>query len=175
MKMDTPKNITFVSIDFNRESLISVLESAGFNASKKTLFIWEGVSYYLEPEAVDATLEFVRNSSGSDSIIAFDYAVSPSQETINHYYGAKEFIETWEKKRSSEPFRFTIEEGAIDSFLDQRRLKVEKHFKSDEIEKVFLLQEAGLLEGRINGLFQFAVVLSKWNVKLTGILYLDFL
>ncbi|GAG49482.1 unnamed protein product, partial [marine sediment metagenome] len=62
-QIDFPKHVTLVPIDFNKESLKNVLEKAGYENNEKTLFIWEGVSYYLEPDSVDATLEFVKNSS----------------------------------------------------------------------------------------------------------------
>ena len=96
-QIDIPKHVTLVPIDFNRESLTNILEKAGYENHQKTLFLWEGVSYYLEPESVDATLEFIKNSSHNESVIAFDYAISISEENINNYYGVKEFAQTWRK------------------------------------------------------------------------------
>jgi len=109
-----------IPMDFNKESLKNVLENAGYKDNEKTLFIWEGVSYYLEPESVGATLEFVNRYAHSESVLAFDYAISISEENINNYYGVKEFIQTWRKHRSGEPFRFSIDEGKIGSFLEIR-------------------------------------------------------
>ena len=40
-----PNNVTFVSIDFSREQLIDVLQQAGYERNRHTLFIWEGVTY----------------------------------------------------------------------------------------------------------------------------------
>lgn len=79
-QIDFPKCVTFTPIDFNNESLKNVLEKAGYESKQKTLFIWEGVSYYLKPESVNATLEFVSNFSHNQSLIAFDYAISISQK-----------------------------------------------------------------------------------------------
>jgi len=141
----------------NKESLKNVLEKAGYEKNDKTLFIWEGVSYYLEPESVDATLEFVNNSSHNESVIAFDYAISISEENINNYYGVKEFVQTWRKHRSDELFRFAIDEGKIESFLEQRGLKIVNHLDNKEIEKTFLLNENGSLIGQINGSFRFVL------------------
>ena len=53
-----PENVVFVPIDFNDESL-DKLHSLGFDRSKATLFLWEGVTYYLTPDAVDATLAWI--------------------------------------------------------------------------------------------------------------------
>ncbi len=156
-QIDIPKHVTLVPINFNKESLKNVLEKAGYKNNEKTLFIWEGVSYYLEPESVDATLEFVNNSSHNESVIAFDYAISISEENINNYYGVKEFAQTWRKHRSNELFRFAIDEGKIGFFLEQRGLKMVDHLDNKEIEKTFLLNENGSLIGQITGAFRFAM------------------
>jgi len=156
-QIDIPKHVTLVPINFNKESLKNVLEKAGYDNNEKTLFIWEGVSYYLEPESVDATLEFVNNSSHKESVIAFDYAISISEENINNYYGVKEFAHTWRKHRSNELFRFAIDEGKIESFLEQRELKIVNHYDNREIEKTFLLYENGSILGQITGSFRFAM------------------
>lgn len=156
-QIDIPKHVTLVPINFNKESLKNVLEKAGHDNNEKTLFIWEGVSYYLEPESVDATLEFVNNSSHNESVIAFDYAISISEENINNYYGVKEFAQTWRKHRSNELFRFAVDEGKIESFLEQRGLKIVNHLDNREIEKTFLLNENGSLIGQITGSFRFVL------------------
>lgn len=49
-----------------------------------------------------------------DSRMVFDYAVPLNAEAIHNYFGAREFIETWEKHRSNEPFQFSIKESRID-------------------------------------------------------------
>ena len=156
-QIDIPKHVTLVPIDFNKESLKNVLEKTGYENNEKTLFMWEAVSYYLEPDSVDAMLEFVKNSSHNESIIAFDYAISISEENINNYYGVKEFAQTWRKHRANEPFRFAIDEGKIGSFLEQRGLKIVNHLDNKEIEKTFLLNEKESLIGQITGLFRFAM------------------
>jgi O-methyltransferase involved in polyketide biosynthesis len=117
--------------------------------------MWEGIIYYLEPESVDATLDFIINASHKESVIAFDYAISISEENINNYYGAKEFDQTWRKHRSGETFRFAVDDGKIESFLEQRGLKIISHLDNTDIENTFLLNDNGLLTGHINGSFRF--------------------
>src|SRR5690242_11032123 len=41
-----PANLTYVTIDFNRDSLGAVLRAAGFSQEQKAFFTWEGVSMY---------------------------------------------------------------------------------------------------------------------------------
>jgi len=54
----TPSNVTFVPIDFERVSVGSGLMAAGFAFEAKTLCSWMGVTQYLSPSALDATLQF---------------------------------------------------------------------------------------------------------------------
>lgn len=156
-KIDIPEKVTLVPIDFNKEKLQNVLGKSGYNRNENTLFIWEGVSYYLEPTSVNATLEFIKKYSPKESLVAFDYAVSLSDKTVNNYYGAKEFTETWKKRHSNEPFKFAIDAGGIELFLEQRGLKIINHLDSEQIEKMFLLKENGSLIGKVSGFFRFAV------------------
>ncbi|NNL41295.1 MAG: class I SAM-dependent methyltransferase [Desulfobacterales bacterium] len=156
-RIDIPKQVTLVPINFNKEALTNVLENAGYKNDTKTLFIWEGVSYYLEPESVDATLTFVTHSLHEESVIAFDYTISISPENMDNYYGVKKVTESIEKHHPDERFKFTIDEGKIESFLDQRGMKIIRHMDNREIEQTFLLNENGSLLGQITGHFRFAM------------------
>jgi len=164
-KIDFTKHTTLVPIDFNKQSLKTALEKADYDNNEKTLFIWEGVNYYLDPGAVDVTLEFVKNTVNHESFIALDYAISISEENINDYYGARKFIEFWKKRRSGEPFKFTIDEGAIESFLEQRGLKIVNHLDNEQIEKMFLHTEHESSLGRITGFFRFVIASPNNNLQ----------
>ena len=50
------ENVTYVSVDFNHQSLKKQLLDAGFDPSKATVFTLEGVSQYISKEAVESTL-----------------------------------------------------------------------------------------------------------------------
>jgi O-methyltransferase involved in polyketide biosynthesis len=67
-------------MDFNKESLKDVLQRAGYEDDRKTLFIWEGVCMYLDPKSVDTILAFIADSSHRESSIAFDYAITISDK-----------------------------------------------------------------------------------------------
>ncbi len=56
---DVPTNVHYIPVDFNRSSLESELAKHGFSRSGRTLFLWEGVSYYL-PRPVVAQISAFR-------------------------------------------------------------------------------------------------------------------
>ncbi len=156
-RIDIPQSVVFVPINLTKETLIKILEKAGYEARKRTLFVLEGVSYYLEPESVDATLSLVSHSLHSESLIAFDYAMSISEDNLNNYYGANSFTQLMNKYHSDERFLFNIYEDKIESFLEQRGLKIIKHLDNREIEKTFLLDKNGALIGKVTGHFRFVL------------------
>jgi methyltransferase (TIGR00027 family) len=65
--------VSFVSIDFERESLDSVLERAGHNRSVPTCWIWEGVVMYLTRDAMHGTLADVAKRSAPGSTLIVNY------------------------------------------------------------------------------------------------------
>lgn len=65
-------NVRYVPVDFMKDSLSQRLLDAGMDPTAKTLFLWEGVSYYVDESAVKATLRFIRENSAPGSGIVFD-------------------------------------------------------------------------------------------------------
>ena len=154
-RIDIPQHVRFVPINFKEESLKDVLEKAGYEDQVKTLFLWEGVSYYLDTESVDVTLDFVSHASHQESAIAFDYTISLSEENLNDYYGVREFAQTMKEHHANEELMFSIDEGKIESYLEQRGLKKLDHLDNGEIERTFLVKDNGSLLGQITGHFRF--------------------
>lgn len=64
--------VVLVGADFEQEDWLAKLVEAGFNVSQPTLFIWEGVTPYLDREAVEDTLRKIA-STAKGSSVAFDY------------------------------------------------------------------------------------------------------
>jgi len=65
--------ISYVPIDFNKESWSNKLLDNGFDSSKRTFFLWEGVASYLNEMVVIKTLQTLKSISPHESIIGFDY------------------------------------------------------------------------------------------------------
>jgi methyltransferase (TIGR00027 family) len=149
-----PPQLVCVSINFEKETLSEVLSKAGFDATRKTLFVWEGVTYYLSPDAVDATFAFVRNNSPAGSTICFDYMVQAPDMTDR--YGVKAVLESWRTTYSSEHVQFGIEEGIIESFLAKRGYRLLENLTPEQIEQRFLTLKDGTLADRVLALFNLA-------------------
>ena len=83
-----PDLLTFVPIDFERETLPAALGRSGFDAGAPAFFSWLGVTVYLTREAVLDTLRFVATlAPGSE--IAFTYVARPSSGHTRSALGAR--------------------------------------------------------------------------------------
>jgi methyltransferase (TIGR00027 family) len=64
--------VAFVTVDFEKEDTFERLDAAGYDASKKTLFLWEGVTLYLTEESVRRALRDMKQHAAPGSIIVAD-------------------------------------------------------------------------------------------------------
>lgn len=70
---EIPGNVTYVGIDFAKQTLEDVLSVVGHRPSARVLFLMEGVTMYLSAEAVSSTFRFVSKNSAHGGGIVFDY------------------------------------------------------------------------------------------------------
>src|SRR5580698_9525375 len=69
-----PPSLTFIPIDFERQTLADGLGQAGFKRDAAAFFSWLGVTPYLTREACTTTLSFI-GKMPADSAVVFDFAV----------------------------------------------------------------------------------------------------
>ena len=112
-----PAHVTFVPADLNTRQLGEVLRRAAYDEQGKTLFIWQGVTYFLQLKGVNATLAFVAEHSGAGSAVIFDYIYSETLHDTTRGYG-KSLARAG--RMSGEPYVFGIDKGQVGAFLAQR-------------------------------------------------------
>ena len=71
-----PDTLTYVALDFERQTLAEALGAAGFVAAKRSFFSWLGVVPYLTETAVFSTLDYIAQLEGGAEVV-FDY-VNPA-------------------------------------------------------------------------------------------------
>ena len=96
--------VTFVAADFEKKDWLSRLVDAGFDANTPALFLWEGVTPYLERAAVEDTLRKIAGTA-KGSIIAFDYFTTEVLESQALYMR----IVRASVRSAGEPFKFGID------------------------------------------------------------------
>jgi methyltransferase (TIGR00027 family) len=148
-----PGQVVFVPVNFETDDLKEALLGAGFDRDKRTLFIWEGVTYYLSAVVVDNTLSFIKLNSPPGSSICFDYA-SLSPEALNNG-NAKKIRERMKSRYPNEPTRFGIMQGKLASFLSERGYDIIEHLTANEMQDKYLTLHDGSSIGIVPPLFCF--------------------
>lgn len=64
--------VTFVAADFEKDDWLARLVEAGFDPTRPALFLWEGVTAYLDETGVRTTLRRIA-ATARRSVVAFDY------------------------------------------------------------------------------------------------------
>lgn len=141
-----PDGLAFVPTDFTNTSLKDALFSAGFDKKHKTLYIWEGVTYYLPNEAIDSMLSFIRENSPAGSTVCFDYySTFPGMDEA---YGVKEQREFMRTHSPGERMQFSIKRDQIGSFLAARGFTLIEHLTPEEMQKRYLTLKDGSSAGK---------------------------
>jgi len=121
--------ITYIPVDYSNESWVDKLLGAGFDKTKKTLFLWQSVSLYLEADIVKETLRKMADLCVDGSIIAQDF-YSKTFSSGEYSKTAKQFFSIIE--RMGEPPKFGIDMSddpkvAVESFLKDCGLKLTEY------------------------------------------------
>jgi methyltransferase (TIGR00027 family) len=140
-----PDHVTYVSVDFETENYGQRLIEHGYEKLQKTIFIMEGLTYYLEPKAVDEMLSFIVKNSGIGSAIIFDYVYKSSIDRTDGICGIKckacnqNEIKNGIKdmEQHGEPQKFGITDGMLESFLIQRGFSHVCSVNSEDYKKAY--------------------------------------
>ncbi len=117
-----PRHVAFVAVDLDGEDLAHALEGAGFEPRSRSFFLWEGVTNYLTPGAVDSTLQFVAATGVPGSRILFTYVHRGLLDGSKVFAGTKHLFATL--KRSGEPWTFGLEPAELSAYLEERGLEL---------------------------------------------------
>lgn len=106
-----PASLTFVPMDFERQSLGEELRRAGLNAERPAFFSWLGVTPYLRKAAVWTTLQAVAELTRAGGGITFDYAIPV--ESLNFLQRAKFAVLARRVAAAGEPFQTFIDSDEL--------------------------------------------------------------
>ncbi len=116
-----PSHVTYVPLDFNDQTLDETLGQKGFDISKHTFFIWEGVTQYITPEAVESTLEYISKTCLGSRIV-FTYVQKSVIDATSTLEGADALMKFTKKAKA--PWLFGLEPLDIEKSLQQYNLSL---------------------------------------------------
>ncbi len=118
--------ITYIPVDYANEFWVDKLLEAGFDKTKKSLFLWQSVSLYLDADTVKETVREMADLCVNGSVIAQDFYSTAFMS------GEISKIATRNMSmigKMGEPWKFTIDMSndprtAVASFLKECGLKI---------------------------------------------------
>lgn len=108
-----PTSVRLVPLDFERDDVLNVLAEHGYRPDSRTFFVWEAVTQYLSPEAVDATLERLRRATPGSRLV-FTYVRRDFIDGTN-LYGAEALYRRF--RRRAQLWRFGLPPDEVATFL----------------------------------------------------------
>lgn len=147
--LSVPQNLTFIPIDFDKESLSARLDEAGFKRRKRSLFFLEGLLMYLQPESVDETFRIIQDFAGMGSQVVFDHVYASVLRHEGRYAGEKKIIK--QVSDAGESWQFGIEQGEIEGFLSKYDLRLCEQMDAQRLEQAYFTDSTGRLVGHVNG------------------------
>lgn len=141
---ESPDNVRYVEIDFNQQTVPDVLARAGFQSSRPAVFLWEGVSHYLTPEAVDSVLRFVASCSAGTRLV-FTYIHAGLLDGSVQFEGGERLLR--DVARLSEPWIFGLVPSRLTEFLRERGLRLDQDFSANEYRKRYFGAAAVQMKG----------------------------
>ena len=139
--------VTYIPVDYSRESWVERLLEAGFDETKKTLFLWQSVSLFLEADVVKKTLAQMTELCADGSTIAQDFYSSTFASGATS--GTVKRTATV-MRRMGEPWRFGIDmstdpRAAVEAFLNdcgQRITEFHRFGENRDIEPFYCIVES---------------------------------
>jgi methyltransferase (TIGR00027 family) len=121
----------WVPCDFERDTLREKLLAKGFDPKRRSLIIWIGVTGYLTPSAIDATLADLAVVCTRGSLLVFDYI---DGDLINQH---KRFGEARRWVRAAawhgEPLRTGFTAAEVDALLASHGFHCRHHMRAPEL------------------------------------------
>ena len=141
---EPPKHVRFVASDFAAGELPAVLGAAGYDESRRSFLLWEGVTGYLTAAAVDATLAWCARAA-SGSRLLFTYLHRDVLTRPEAFAGTERLFASLEKV--GEQLRFGIDPEELPGFLAARGFALESDVGASDYRRRYFGAAARRMRG----------------------------
>jgi len=131
------KENIYVPINLHTDDISTSLINNKFDKNKNTIFLLEGISFFIEPKQIKKLLFSLKNLVNGNISITLDYAFQDYIEGNIEYLGAKETKD--ELKKLGEPHLFGLNFEDVYVFADEFNFIPIDNFTSKMLETKFLL------------------------------------
>jgi methyltransferase (TIGR00027 family) len=128
-----PENVSYVPIDFITQDIQIELTGANYDPKTATIFLWEGVTQYLNEENVHQTLSFISRAKPG-SMLIFTYVLRDVIE--RRLPGSDKLMDRMIKQGS--PWTFGLAPDKVASYLEPFHMKVMEDVGAEDFQKRYL-------------------------------------
>ncbi|TCO54927.1 class I SAM-dependent methyltransferase [Actinocrispum wychmicini] len=116
------EHVTYVPVDFERDDLAEQLAAAGFDRTRETVFVWEGVTNYLTQEAIDGTLGVIHDLGHAGGTLIVTYVDVRALAEPSPFPEARRWVRA--VARAGEPWTFGLHPDEVGAFLADRGFRL---------------------------------------------------
>lgn len=130
-----PARVFYYQIDFNKQSLDQLGALNNFDFTLPTAIIWEGVTNYLNKEAIDSTFAFLRRFAPGSAVI-FTYVHQQILDDPAAFYGGEKLLQ--DVAGLEEQWTFGFDPAALPAYLESFDFKLEEDLGAAEYRERYL-------------------------------------
>jgi methyltransferase (TIGR00027 family) len=139
-KLPDAAGVRYVAVDFLRDDAGQVLEAAGWEPRRRSLFIWEGVTGYLTEPAVVSVLRWIATTAPGTTVV-FTYLHGGLIDDSARFPGAERIMAN--VRRLGEPWTFGLMPDAVADFVARAGLRLRENLGADDHRRRYLGDASG--------------------------------
>lgn len=143
-----PATVVYVPADYRNGKMDSALRQAGYDRKRMTLYIWEGVTRYIDAAAVDSTMQFIAQNAAPGSELVFDYIYDDiARGDFSKIPWAR--FQAVRMAAYGHPWKFGIAMDKAGEFVTSRGFGVVSDLGAGELTQRYLVRSDGSIDGKV--------------------------
>jgi methyltransferase (TIGR00027 family) len=131
----TRRDVRYVPVDFGTDDLAASLTSAGWDRTRASIVVWEGVTNYLTEAGVAKVLTLI-GGAAAGTLLVFTYVHRGVIDGTARFDGADKLLRN--VRRLGEPWTFGLRPDEVGDFLARFGLELEEDVGADEYRRRYL-------------------------------------
>ena len=137
--------VTYVPVDFNRQTLDAELRRSDFDVDARTFVLWEGVTNYLTDAAVDVTLRAIAALVPRGSELLFTYVHRGLLDGSVPFDGGPGMLER--VRNAGEPWTWGLDPREMPAYLAARGFTLDEDLSADDYRARYFGEAARSMKG----------------------------
>ena len=129
------QDIQYVAVDFLRDDVAATLAAAGWDATRPSLFVWEGVTNYLTERAVLDVLAWIGRAAAGSRVV-FTYVHGGLLDGTTEFFGGRRIMEN--VRALGEPWTFGLRPDEVAPFVARAGLTLIDDSGADDYRRRWL-------------------------------------